>query len=173
MNKIICRKCGGEHLTIKCGKEKETVEPEKVIETSTLGEKHSFYSNEPEKQTVEERKQEFHRNEQNKYNRDDARRNRNSYNEKVDRLPRERLNVNYKRLYTVKLSELPLDISEAELYELLQNWGHVVKIKVLVYAESATAYIDFGYMEEAVYFAEALHKTPFDSFIISAEVCSK
>ena len=162
MNKIICRKCGGEHLTIKCGKEKETVtvEPEKVVA-------------EPEKQTVEERKQEFHRNEQNKYNRDDARRNRNNYNEKVDRQPRERLNVNYKKLYTVKLSELPLDISEAELYELLQNWGHVVKIKVLVYAESATAYIDFGYMEEAVYFAEAMHKTPFDSFIISAEVCSR
>ena len=80
-------------------------------------------------------------------------------------------NYRYQKPITVKLSELPLDISESELYELMYNWGNVMKIKVMYYNESATAYIDFMNSEEANYFVEAIHRTPFDSFIISADVC--
>ena len=72
--------------------------------------------------------------------------------------------------WEIELSELPLDITEPELYELLENWGHVTKIKVMLYTESSTAYIDFSYKEEAEYFVEAIHKTPFDSYIINAEL---
>jgi hypothetical protein len=35
----------------------------------------------------------------------------------------------------------------------------------MLYTDS-TAYIDFSYKEEAEYFVEAIHKTPFDSYII-------
>jgi RNA recognition motif-containing protein len=124
MNKIVCRKCGGEHLTIKCGKEQVKPVPELV-----------------------------------------------SYKQEHTRPRYRHDNLKFNKTYTIKLSELPLDITEPELYELLENWGHVTKIKVMLYTESSTAYIDFSYKEEAEYFVEAIHKTPFDSYIINAELC--
>jgi len=39
---------------------------------------------------------------------------------------------------------------------------------LLVYEESATAYIDFGYEDEADYFVEALDKTPFEYRMLTA-----
>ena len=126
-NKIICRKCGGEHLTIKCGKDTQTTQP--II--------------------IDDNKPQY--NENHRYNR--------------------QRNYDKSKLFTVKLSDLPLDTTESELYELLQEWGHIVKVKVLSYNECNVAYIDFIYNEEAVYFIEAINKTPFDSFIITAELC--
>ena len=135
-NKIICRKCGGDHLTIKCGKEKGepvVINPEPIV-----------IKQEYEKPVNDRR--------------DYVRNNR----------PR---NYDKSKLSTVKLSDLPLDTTEPELYELLQDWGHIVKVKVLSYNECNVAYIDFIHNEEATYFIEAIDKTPFDRYIITAELC--
>lgn len=59
-------------------------------------------------------------------------------------------------------------MSEEELMELTTDWGHIVRIKLLIYEESSTAYIDFGYEDEAEYFVEAIDKTPFEYRMISA-----
>ena len=143
-NKIICRKCGGEHLTIKCGKDAIKQEPEPIpiivpelkptVQTNTVQPDIS---------------------------------NRKEY------IPRYNKSRNYdkNKLFTVKLSDLPFDTTESELYELLQDWGHIVKVKVLSYNECNVAYIDFIYTEEAEYFIKAINKTPFDKFIITAELC--
>ena len=127
-NKIICRKCGGPHLTIKCGKEKEVkIEqpPEQEIPHRT-----------PFKQET--------------------------YEKPVRR------EKHYSKTYRVKLSELPKDMSEEELMELTAEWGHIVKIRVINYDETSVSYIDFGFEDEATYFIEAIHKTPFESLLLSA-----
>jgi len=148
-NKIICRKCGGEHLTIKCGKDVPVPIIDKEIITSTESKPY---------------KPEFNRNDFDRKDFDRKDFDRKDYRQK----PR---NYDKSKLSTVKLSDLPLDTTEPELYELLQDWGHIVKVKVLSYNECNVAYIDFIYNEEAVYFIEAIDKTPFDRFIISAELC--
>lgn len=124
-NKIICRKCGGPHFTIKCGKEKK----EEIIEV----EKNITYKTE-------------------KYN----------TFEKKDR------KQYFKTTYRVKISDLPLDMTEAEMMELTSEWGHIVRLKVLNYNESSVAYVDFGYEDEADYFIKAIDKTPFELILISA-----
>jgi len=133
INKIICRKCGGPHFTIKCGKEKvkEVIsEPSEFIE--------------PEKEKRE-------------------------YKEQIDFKRNNRRDKFYSKItYRVKLSELPKDMSEEELMELTAEWGHIVKLKVINYDENSVAYIDFGFEDEAIYFIEAIDKTPFDSLLLSA-----
>jgi len=148
-NKIICRKCGGEHLTIKCGKDAPVPIIDKEIVTPI----------ESKPYNPEFNRKDFDRKD---FDRKDF--DRKDYRQK----PR---NYDKSKLSTVKLSDLPLDTTEPELYELLQDWGHIIKVKVLSYNECNVAYIDFIYNEEAVYFIEAIDKTPFDRFIISAELC--
>jgi len=144
-NKIICRKCGGDHLTIKCGKDTQNKQPIVVDNPIIIDDKKDTAN-------IEINETEFSR-----YN-DNPRYNRSR-------------NYDKSKLFTVKLSDLPLDTTESELYELLQDWGHIVKVKVLSYNECNVAYIDFINNEEAIYFIEAINKTPFDSFIITAELC--
>jgi hypothetical protein len=74
----------------------------------------------------------------------------------------------FKVTYRVKLSELPIDMTESELYKLTTDWGHIVKIKLLIYNESSCAYIDFGYENEANYFVESIDKTPFEYKLLFA-----
>lgn len=133
--KIICRKCSGPHLTIKCDKNtkdkieqnisKDTlkVKPEDIKFTSFV--KKNF---------------------------------KNQY-----KMP-------FKSTYRVKITDLPVDMSEEEMMELTYNWGHIIKVKVLNYNESTTAYIDFEYKEEAEYFVKAIDKTPFEYLLISAQL---
>lgn len=117
---VICRKCGGPHFTIKCGKEKK--EPEQVL-----------HNDKP----------------------------------KINNKPVYEKKKYFKKVYCVKVSELPVDMTDEEMMELTYNWGHIVRVKVLNYEDSSTAYIDFGYEEEADYFIRALDKTPFEHIIIS------
>jgi hypothetical protein len=126
-NKIICRKCGGPHFTIKCGKEKIEVKKDIIIEKNN-------YKNEKDNNNFEkkERKQYF------------------------------------KTTYRIKISDLPIDMSEEEMMELTSEWGHIVRVKVINYNESSVAYIDFGYEDEADYFIKAIDKTPFEMILISA-----
>ena len=136
-NKLVCRKCGGPHFTIKCGKDKpepaQEVKPVEVI-------KHLQQND-----IVKEIKV-------------------NEYPEK--NYKREKFYS--KKLYRVKLSELPKDMYEEEMMELTYEWGHIVKVKVINYDENSVAYIDFGFEDEANYFIEAIDKTPFESLLLSA-----
>ena len=122
-NKIICRKCGGSHFTIKCGKEiiKEVIKEKEVINVEIPVKKNN---------------------------------KREKFVSKI--------------IYRIKLSELPKDITEEELMELTSEWGHIIKIKVINYDENSVAYIDFGFEDEAIYFIEAIDKTPFESLLLSA-----
>jgi RNA recognition motif-containing protein len=153
-NKIICRKCGGEHLTIKCGKNKQdtNVLVPPIIETVTPVLKVELTREKPVLETL----------------------SRTNNNKEYDYKKRYNKSTNYDKnnIATVKLSDLPLDTTESELYELLQDWGHIVKVKVLSYIECNIAYIDFIYNDEAEYFIKAIDKTPFDMYIISAVLCS-
>ena len=134
-NNICCRKCGGPHFTIKCGKEKQITEPK------------------PEEKQITEVKQnnDYKHKQYNDYNK--SNRHEKYYSKKV---------------YRVKLSELPKDMYEEELMELMFDWGHIVKVKVINYNENSVAYIDFGFEDESKYFIEAIDKTPFDSLLLSA-----
>ena len=135
-NKIQCRKCGGGHLTIKCGKESDSRNNidkivNKVSYDNSGGEIKTFSSSEHNQ--------------------------RNKYNKQI-----------YHTIYRVKLSDLPNDITFDEMSDLMNDWGHIVKIKLVPYGDTTSAYIDFGYKEEAVYFISAIDMTPFDYRIISA-----
>jgi hypothetical protein len=61
-------------------------------------------------------------------------------------------------------------MTEEEMMELTCDWGNVIRVKVLNYEESSVAYIDFGYMDEANYFIEAIDKTPFEYLILAASI---
>jgi len=77
-----------------------------------------------------------------------------------------------KPLHKVKMSNLPFDITEDELNELLYNLyngKYVVRMRLLNYENNSTAYIEFKEEEAADYIVEALHKTPFDHIMLDVE----
>ena len=125
-NIIKCRKCGGPHFTIKCGKEQNV---------------------EPIKEEIKQKNQLS----------DTSRVNKHKYEKYYSKVT-----------YRVKLSELPRDMSESEMIELVSKWGHIIKVRVINYDENSVAYIDFGFEDEATYFIEAIDKTPFDLILLSA-----
>jgi len=125
-NLLKCRKCGGPHFTIKCGKEK-------IVEKTETVDK-----------TVVEPK---------KYYNDFEHKNDKNFSRKI---------------YRIKLSELPIDMTDEEMMEMTSEWGHISKIKVLNYNMSSVAYIDFKFEDEAKYFIEAIDKTPLNSLLLSA-----
>lgn len=78
----------------------------------------------------------------------------------------------YKRKAVVKLSNLPIDITENELRNLVKEWGYIGNINVQYYGENkdiVCSYIDFYNDYEADYFVKALNKTPFDNLIMVVE----
>ena len=97
----------------------------------------------------------------------------NYYNKNKDDI--EKLNKNkYERkpLHKVKMSNLPADITEDELNELLYNLyngKYVVRMQLLNYEHNSTAYIKFKEEEAADYIVTALHKTPFDHIMLDVE----
>lgn len=133
-NKIICRKCGGAHFTIKCGKENIEEKKEVIIETENKSE-YKYKDNQDYKNNT------FEKRERKQY---------------------------FKTTYRVKISDLPIDMTEEEMMELTSEWGHIVRVKVLNYNESSVAYVDFGYEDESNYFIKAIDKTPFEMILISA-----
>jgi RNA recognition motif-containing protein len=145
--KLVCRKCKGAHLTIKCGKEtKSVIEPPNNDSRFVSHPKKdiNFKSERPERQERHERPERHERHER---------------HERFERKP----------LHKVKMSNLPIDINEEELNELLYDWGHVVRLRLLNYENNSTAYIEFKDKEPADYIVDALHKTPFDNIILDVE----
>lgn len=124
MSLIKCRKCGGPHVTLKCGKEKQDL-------TIILDEKF-------------------------KPRRDDVKHN---YSEKIDK----------RKIVTVRISNLPNDITVPELNELVNEWGRIGHINLNNY-DNTTCYIDFYFKSEAEYFMKAINKTPFDNLILTVDI---
>ena len=141
---IVCRKCGGPHLTIKCGKESNS--DKKILEVT------------PDKSTDKstEIKVRDHKKVYTEFPSDDQ------------RVHREKKPY-FKTTYRVKLAGLPEDIDEEEMMHMTCDWGHIVRLRVLNYEENSVAYIDFGHEEEADYFVEAIDKTPFEYLILTAQ----
>jgi RNA recognition motif-containing protein len=133
INQLKCRKCGGKHLTIKCGinqKQEEIKKQEEIEKQEEIllnKNQKSFYENNDYKK-------------QNNYN---------------------------KTTYKIKISNLPNDIDQEELYDLLKDWGTVLKINVKTYYDLTFAIIEFKNKNEQEYFIEALDNTPFGYNIIN------
>ena len=187
--KLVCRKCKGLHLTIKCGKETKSV-IENIINKSEnqVFNKHEEYQKPYERRDNsisnphvkyesgfknrdfknkdfknEDFKNKDFNNKDYKHNdhkHNDHKHNDHKHNDhKQDRRP----------LHKVKMSNLPVDMSEEELYELLYEWGHVVRMRLLNYESNSTAYIEFKEKEPADYIVEALDKTPFEHIMLDVE----
>lgn len=143
-----CKKCGGPHLTIKCGKNNSNRNNNMNYSSNNMN--NSSNSN--------SYKNTSHRNNMNNSNRNNF--NRNNFNRNREK-------------FCVRMSNIPDDLTIRELSELLLEWGDVGKINFNNNIKYKAAYIDFYIKEEAEYFVEALHKTPFDTFIIDVELLEK
>ena len=135
MSLIVCKKCSGNHLTLKCGKESKLV----LNMNSTKVDKVS--------QGYDNTRQNSNNTRQN---------SNNSYFEK-------------RKDITVKLSNLPDDITQNELEYLMEEWGSIGRINISAF-ENKTGFINFHFQNEAEYFIQAIDRTNFDSMIIRAEI---
>lgn len=72
--------------------------------------------------------------------------------------------------HVIRISNLPDDITNKELIELVSEWGEIGNVNIKIYSDSVSAYIDFYNKYEADYFVEALHATPFGHLIINVEI---
>jgi hypothetical protein len=133
MSLIKCRKCGGPHVTLKCGKEKTNL-------TTILDEKFA--------QPIIN-----HNNNHHHYH---------DRSEKIDR----------RKIVTVRISNLPSDITVHELNELVCEWGKIGRININNY-DNTICYIDFYFKDEADYFIKAIDKTPFDNVILNVDIMEK
>jgi hypothetical protein len=126
MSLIKCRKCGGPHVTLKCGKEKQDLSTILDNKFAPKKEEPKIYINN---------------------------------NVKIDK----------RKIVTVRISNLPDDITVPELSTLVSKWGKIGRINLNNY-DNTTCYIDFYFKEEAEYFIKAIDKTPFDNLILSVDI---
>ena len=143
MSLIICKKCGGPHITIKCGKESKIIEPVVEIPKETTFKKHDGNDN----------YKKYDSNKHDNYKKHD---NYNKYD------------TSKRKIVTIKLSNLPYDMTVQELELLVKPWGHIGRVN-LNNSENKAGFIDFNFKEESDYFIEAIDRTPFDNVIIRAE----
>jgi len=189
---IKCRKCGGNHLTIKCGKS-ETSKINQNNATDSLDINISLNDNDM-KQSDGERKpyggeRKSYNGERKSYNEErksyngerkpyDGERKpydgeRKPYDGERKPFDGERKPYNGERKpyekkinFKVKINNLPNDISKEELYELCNDWGNIKYINVNGYKDESVAFIEFREEDQCKYFIEALDNTPFDYRII-------
>lgn len=135
MSLLKCRKCGGPHVTLKCGKDKQDLE-------TILDNKFSL----PKKEDNN------HRHDNHKHN----------YSERIDK----------RKIVTVRISNLPSDITVPELNNLVGEWGKIGRINLNNY-DNTTCYIDFYFKDEADYFVKAIDKTRFDNVILNVDIMDK
>ena len=158
-SKIVCRKCKGPHLTIKCGKDNENKVESQIKIIHAEGEKRE-YTRDKKDYTPGERR-EF-TGEKREFTRE-----RKEFTGERREFTGERRE--FQKYGKVKLGSLPNDITEEEILELLSDWGSVARLKVLNYPENSNAYIDFRNEEQADYFVKAFDKTPCNYLLVTAE----
>jgi len=93
MSLIVCKKCGGQHITLKCGKEP------KPIETK------------PIKSNYKDRKPEAY--------------------------------LDKRKIVTVKISNLPEDITVYELEKLMNDWGSIARVNLNYSVDNKIGFVDF------------------------------
>ena len=71
---------------------------------------------------------------------------------------------------TVKLENLPLDITLKELQCLMTEWGKIYKINFNNSHTYKIAFIEFIFLDEAEHFVKAIDRTPFDYQILNASI---
>lgn len=174
--KLVCRKCGGEHLTVKCGKEisKTTTEskPESETQSPPVAFKKEYIKTEfkesekPRRVNITKDDDDDDSEKKPRWRKDSGPREsgQNDNRRSGDNNFRER-----RPLHKVKMSNLPQDMTEEELLELLYDWGNVIRMRVLNYNQNSTAYIEFKNQDEADYLVKALDKTPFEHIMLSVE----
>jgi hypothetical protein len=143
MSLIKCRKCGGPHVTLKCGKEKQDLTI--ILENKFPQNNINFSQN------------------TNSHNND----HKTGWHAH-DRSSR----IDKRKIVTVRLANLPEDITVDELTNLINEWGTIGRINVTNY-DNKSAFVDFYYKAEAEYFVKAIDKTPFDCLILSAQLIEK
>ena len=155
-SKIVCRKCQGPHLTIKCGKEKENKVEEKI------------------KIQIDEKPREPRRDFKDRDHHQP--RDRDHHQPRDQAYPRR--DFKSSKHGKVKLSNLPNDILEDDLYELLKDWGQVYKLNLVSRdnysgqggtTRSTAAYIEFRAEEQADYFLKAFDNTACNNQILVVE----
>jgi len=204
-SKIICRKCGGNHLAIKCGKTASNIliEEEKKSyskkEGEGEGEKKPYSKKEGEGEKKPYSKKEGEGEGEKKpyskkegegegekkpyfkkegddgekkpyYKKEDDGEKKPYYKKEGDGEKK----PYFKRegeVNKVRISSLPLDMTEEELNELLYDWGTVKHLRLLQYPAygSSTAYVEFRYADEVDYLVKALDRTPFEHRMITVE----
>jgi ribosomal protein L15 len=150
-NKIVCRKCQGNHLTIKCGKEESKLD--KLTEIKPEENEKKIYI------------------QRNSYDRE----NKQPYDKPYDRenkQPYDRENKEhkpYRKFGKVKMTNLPPDVTQEEMLELTYDWGMIARLTTVNHDENSNVYIDFKSEDMADYFVKALDRTPFEYRILSVE----
>jgi hypothetical protein len=205
-SKLICRKCGGGHLTIKCNQNKQSQinnksDTNKELNTSKPNYNSRFDNNSRSdnnskpnysKQSYDEKLLPYNNKSTGKplsyINKSQSYDDKlSSFNNKSDGKPLSYNNKSYSYdvnlqsysknesykpytpFYKAKISELPKNITEEELQELLYDWGHITRIIVKAYDNAAVAYITFKNENEVDYLIRALDSTPFEYKIIHIE----
>lgn len=142
---IKCRKCGGAHLTIKCGKNNDD-QPNNQVDNKQDNNKEDNYKQDNYKEDNYK---------QNNYKEDNYK--KNTYKQD-NRTP-------YKT-YKVRISNLPKDFEYDEISEFIKDWGNNPKVNIKNYDDSSIAIIEFKNSNEQDYFIEALDGTSFDHIIL-------
>ena len=176
MDKIICRKCNGNHLTIKCGKTcASSIETKTIPEQQERKPRDDGDEGKPRFGERGERKQRFEEGGDEKGERkqrfEEGGERKQRFEEGSERKPRfNKDDDSYKRqVNKVKISNLPTDMTEEELNELLYEWGTVKHLRLLNYDNGSTAYVEFRYADEVEYLVKALNKTPFEHIMLNVE----
>ena len=151
--KVVCRKCQGNHLTIKCGKSQD-----KLIHYSS---NNGGYSSNNGGYSSNNGGYSSNNGGYSSNNGESS--NSGGYSSNSTQKYKK-----YEKSFTIKISKLPMNITKKELEELLTEWGHVKNINVVVYETTATAFINFSTLDEATYFVKALNRTNFDNNFIYA-----
>lgn len=135
---IVCRKCGGNHLTIKCG----TLQKKEV--KNDIEQK---YQNEKNKNSY---------NSNNDFKDNYKSKSSNNFRNKTVR----KVNKPSYEKYSVLISNLPDDIELINLQYMMMDWGKIGNIN-LKYSQDKgkICYIDFYNKDHKDYFVKALDKT--------------
>jgi hypothetical protein len=145
---IKCRKCGGPHVTLKCGKEKQDLNT--VLENT--------FTPKPIVNNYDYNTHEMNTRNTNTHGMNTRNTNTHEMSKRIDK----------RKIVVIKISNLPTDITVPELNELVSEWGKIGRINISSY-DNSTSYIDFYFENEADYFIKAVDKTPFDNLILNVE----
>ena len=159
-NSLKCRKCGGNHLTIKCGKDNGE-------KTTNKSPKYNDNNKSPSYEIVNNKSPKYNDNKSSSY--EIVNNKSPKYNDN-NKLHHDDNKSKFSRPFTkygkVKITDLPKDITVEELQEFLYDWGDIKYINIKEYYNDTVAYIEFKDEKQADYLIEALNNTPFDGRII-------